>query len=70
MLSNIESREKLCSSPYELTRVWNLHAYVSYSLDDLPGAIRYYKRIVESEGAEEEFRLDTRLTLGQFYAAT
>mgnify|MGYP000312288647 CR=1 FL=1 len=70
MLNNIESREKLCSSPYELTRVWNLLAYVSYSLDDLPGAIRYYKRIVESEGAEEEFRLDTRLTLGQFYAAT
>ena len=70
MLNNIESREKLCSSPYELTRVWNLLAYVSYSLDDLPSAIRYYKRIVESEGAEEEFRLDTRLTLGQFYAAT
>ena len=70
MLSNIESRRKVCDSAYEETQVWNMQGYVSYSLDDMKSAIFYYKKIVESDGAEEEFRLNTRLTLGQFYAAT
>ena len=70
MLSNIEARKKVCDSAYEQTQVWNMQGYVSYSLDDMKSAILYYKKIVESDGAEEEFRLNTRLTLGQFYAAT
>jgi tetratricopeptide (TPR) repeat protein len=70
MLSDIESRKKVCDSAYEQTQVWNMQGYVSYSLDDMKSAILYYKKIVESDGAEEEFRLNTRLTLGQFYAAT
>ncbi len=70
LLLNIESRPKVCSSDYEKTQVWNMLGYVKYSLDDIPGAITYYRRIVESEGAPPEFKLDTRLTLAQFYAAT
>jgi tetratricopeptide (TPR) repeat protein len=70
MLLNIESRPKVCMSDYEQTQVWNMLGFVKYSLDDIPGAIGYYKRIVESEGAPPEFKLDTRLTLAQFYAAT
>lgn len=70
MLLDIESRVKVCASEYEKTQVWNMLGYVKYSLDDIPGAIGYYKRIVESEGAPPEFKLDTRLTLARFYGAT
>ena len=70
MLLNIESRPKACSSEYEQTQVWNMLAYSKYSLDDLPGAISYYKRIVESEGAPPEFKLDIRLTLAGLYTMT
>jgi tetratricopeptide (TPR) repeat protein len=70
MLSDIDSRAKVCASAYEQTQVWNMLGYVEYSLDNIPGAINYYKKIVNSEGAPPEFKLDTRLTLAQFYAAT
>ena len=44
-------------------------AYTKYSLDDLVGATRYYEKIVNAPGEDDAFRLDTRRTLAQFYAA-
>ena len=69
MLEDIEKSSKKCSSAYEETQVWSTMGYVYFALDDIPGAAIYYRKIVDSDGAEPEFRLDTRLTLGQFYAA-
>jgi len=67
-LLNIESRAKTCASDYEQIQVWNMLAYTKYSLDDFPGATRYYEKIVNAPGEDDAFRLDTRRTLAQFYA--
>jgi len=69
MLNNIESSTKTCRTPYEQTQVWKFQGYVYYSLDDFPGAIRAYKRVIDSEGTPEDLRLDTRYTLAQLYTA-
>lgn len=69
MLDDIDASTKKCSSEYEKTQVWSTLGYVLFALDDIPAATTYYRKIVDSDGAEPEFKLDVRLTLGGFYAA-
>jgi len=69
MLEGIESSSKTCKTPYEQTQNWKFQGYVYYSLDDFPGAIRSYKRVIDGEGTPEDLRLDTRYTLAQLYTA-
>jgi len=69
MLDNIESSTKTCKTPYEQTQVWKFKGYVYYSLDDLSGAIRSYRQVIDGEGTPEDLRLDTRYTLAQLYTA-
>jgi tetratricopeptide (TPR) repeat protein len=68
MLLDIDARPKTCRTDYEKTQVWNMLGYVVYSLDDFKGAIRYYRLVVDGVGTPPELKLDTRYTLGQFYA--
>ena len=68
MLLDIDARPKTCSTDYEKTQVWNMLGYVVYSLDDFKGAISFYRLVVDGVGTPPELKLDTRYTLGQFYA--
>ena len=67
-LLNIDKRAKTCSSDYEKIQVWNYLAYTYFALDDYDEAVIYYEKIVNSPGEDDEFRLEIRRTLGQFYA--
>ena len=66
-LKSIEASTKTCDSDYEQTQIWKFMGYVYYSLDDFPGAIGAYQKVINGEGTPEELRLDTRYTLAQLY---
>lgn len=45
-LNKIEKRCDDCNQ-YELSQVYNYFAWISYSLEDTDGAIKYYKKVIE-----------------------
>ena len=59
---------KACSTGYEKTQVWNLLGYASYSLDDVLGALRYYRMIIEEPEADDRMRTSMRYTVAQLCA--
>ena len=69
MLEDIESSSETCKKPYEQTQIWKFKGYVYYSLDDLPGAIRSYRQVINGEGTPVDLRLDTRYLVAQLYVA-
>ncbi len=68
-LQDVEASSKTCKSDYEQTQIWQFSAYVYFSLDDFPNAIKSYRKVVEGVGTPPEVRLDIRYTLAQLYAA-
>lgn len=67
MLNEINRDPRLCSSDYEKSQVWKLLGYVYYSMNDVVAASSYYRKIVDSDGSEPEFRLDARYFLAKLY---
>lgn len=67
MLNDIERLPNVCISDNEQSALWNLLGYVNYSMNDVPEASSYYRKVVEGLGTPPEIKLETRSFLAKLY---
>ena len=63
ILDALDRSEKL--SDYERTNVLNYVGYVKYSTDDIPGALKVYRRLLTIPGLEPQLAKQTTYTMAQ-----
>ncbi len=68
ILDSVEKRGKLNS--YETAQMWNFYAFIAYSREDYPGAIRAYTNILKQEDLPEAMETGTLYSLAQLHFAT
>lgn len=58
---------KKALNSYELANVYNLYAFVNYSKEDYPGALRMYEKVVSQPDIPLAMEINTRFTIAQLY---
>lgn len=61
------SRESTKLNSYELANVWNLKAFIAYSREDFPGALKAYENVVAQPDIPLAMEINTRYTIAQLY---
>jgi tetratricopeptide (TPR) repeat protein len=52
---------------YELANVYNLYAFLRYSAEDYPGALKYYNQVVTQPDIPLAMEINTKFTIAQLY---
>ena len=63
----IESGGKKALNSYELANVYNLYAYVYYSMEDYGQALKAYEQVVAQPDIPLAMEINTRYTIAQLY---
>jgi tetratricopeptide (TPR) repeat protein len=68
ILKDMEAqRGKRALNSYELANLYNLFAFVYYSQEDYPGALRAYENVVKQPDIPLAMEINTRYTIAQLY---
>lgn len=68
VLNEMESQKgKRALNSYELANLYNLFAFVYYSQEDYPGALRAYQNVVSQPDIPLAMEINTRYTIAQLY---
>lgn len=65
--SMIEAGGKKALNSYELANVYNLYAFVYYSVDDYANALRQYEKVVAQPDIPLAMEINTKYTIAQLY---
>ena len=63
----ISAGGKKSLNSYELANVYNLLAFVAYSKEDYPGALRAYENVIKQPDIPLAMEINTRFTVAQLY---
>lgn len=67
-MRNTEGKNALNS--YELANMWNLYAFVYYSEENYPMAIKAYENLVAQPDIPEQLEINTKYSIAQLYFVT
>ena len=59
-----------CTSSYEKSQVWNFLAYANYSTNNISGAIKNYKKVLDEPGTDERMKTSVYYSIAQLYFAS
>ena len=63
----IAGEGKRALNSYELANVYNLYAFLRYSVEDYSGALRYYREVVAQPDIPLAMEINTKFTVAQLY---
>ena len=63
----LEGEGKNELNSYELANVYNLYAFLRYSVEDYPGALNYYNKVVQQPDIPLAMEINTKFTIAQLY---
>ena len=63
----IEGEGKRALNSYELANVYNLYAFLRYSVEDYRGALKYYKLVIQQPDIPLAMEINTQFTVAQLY---
>lgn len=65
VLAGLEKSKAAKYTSFEKANLWNYFAWVNYSLEKIPSAIRYYEKVLKEEQLSDALKLGTLYTLAQ-----
>lgn len=65
VLQGLEKSKAPKYTSFEKANLWNYFAWVNYSLEKYPDAIRYYEKVLQEEQLSDALKLGTLYTLAQ-----